>query len=522
MTPPDARVLYGSALEALRLGKLEAARDSLSKSLELDGGAWETHNALGNCLRRLGESGAAEASYRAAIALDPARPDPWFGLAYLRAANGRTSDAAEALLELPRRFPRDIDIRHQAGGLLADFGCYAEAADVYTAIAADEPQARNFQRLGQYLQKLGRFEPAAAAFRKAIELDPAQGTAYLLLANTRHMQESDRELQALAEAGLKHPGMADEARASIHFALGKLHDDWREYDAAFRHYGEANRLRRRSQGFDPKGWQDFVTEVVGVFGRLQDRLPAKRPAAPSPLFIVGMLRSGTTLVDRLLANHVDVESQGETERVDGFTGRLAEIKRSPYPACLMQASSEDLAQMGHDLRRAYLAGNPGARYVIDKNPLNFLHVGLLALLLPEAPIVHCRRDPLDTCLSIYFQNFAHARIGFAYDLEDIAAFYAGYERLMAFWSSLLPGRMVEVEYEALVADPAAVMGRLYAELGLEWDAKATQPQANPATIVTASIWQARQPVYGHAAGRWRNYEKHLQPLEHALARWRSA
>lgn len=519
--PNQARRLYWQGLEHLRSDRLEAARDTLLEALRLDKGMAEARVELGNCYRRLGRVADAEAAYLEAVSQKPGSPAPWFGLAYLYRDTGRTSDAVSCLGEVCRHFASDTRVLHEAGGLLADFGSYEEAALVYETILARGPVAKSYLRLGQFRQKLGQFDAAAAAYTRAIELDPALGPAYMLLANTRHMQPCDRPLVERFTAALRERDMDDTSKACVHFGAGKLHDDWQEFDAAFEHMRRANELRSQAFKFDRVAWTGLVRNVVNTFRMIEPSAPPPDGRRPMPSYVVGMLRSGTTLVDRLLSNHPRVRSLGETELLDAFVKRLATLGAIPYPDYILHMEDRERTIAAASLRRLATMGHDTALYVLDKNPLNFIYVGVLRLLLPAAPIIHCRRDPLDTCLSIYFQNFAHPRIDFAYTLDDIAAYYAGYENLMAFWETWSPGSILSVNYESLVTEPERVMRGLYASLGLAWQPQAIQPEANPATIATASLWQARQPMYTHSVGRWRHYEKHLQPLQDALERYRA-
>ena len=522
LSPRDqARSRYAAGLERLKEGDLEGARQRLKEAVGLDPGLALGHYELGNCLRRLQRLDEAETALKAALSSDTDLAPARFSLAFLYRETGRLEAARDCLLELCRVAIGHRELLHQAGGLLADFGCYQEAADVYARLVQEAPDAASFQRLGEYSQKLGRFEAAADAYIRAIELDPSRGANYMLLANTRRLGESDRPLQALFAAALARPDLDPDDRACVHFALGKLHDDLEEYDQGFTHFQEANALRRQRFNFDRGAWRDFVERTLGVFRQLGSPRSTCTPSRPRPGFVLGMLRSGTTLMERLLSNLPPVGSAGETELLDSFVERISTLKGCPYPECILHLDADECEAIAADFRRLAALGHPGKALVLDKNPLNFMHVGFIALLLPEAPIIHCRRDPLDTCLSVYCQNFAHARNNYAYDLADIAAFYAGYERLMSFWRQWAPGRMVEVNYETLVMSPEPEMRALHARLGLAWEAQAIQPEANPATITTASVWQARQPLYTRSVGRWRHYEKHLRPLQNALERYRA-
>ncbi|MDE2092029.1 MAG: sulfotransferase [Gammaproteobacteria bacterium] len=522
--PPGlgAHDLYERGVAHLKAGDPQSAAASLREAARLEPGDARILYQLGNSLRLSGEPEQAAAALQACIDRDASLLDAWFSLAFLRIQQGAGQQAEALLLALCQRFPGDLPLHHKTAGLMADFGRYAAAAGLYERITAQEPdRAGCHQRLGLCYQKLGRYPEAAARFQRAIDLDPNSGPAYLLLANTRRMTAADAPLLRLFEAALRRPGLAQDTRICIHFGLGKMHDDRAQYGPASGHYRHANELRHRQVHFDRGEWRAFVLRLMDAFARM--RFEA-RPASwdrPAPGFVLGMLRSGTTLVERILTSHAAVHGSGETELLDACIQRIAEFQATAYPECLLRLRHEDLRAIADDYCRQLAAGKPAASFILDKNPLNFMHTGLIALLFPQAPIIHCRREPRDTCLSIYFQNFAHPRNNYAYDLHDIAAFYAGYEKLMGFWETLLPGRLIQVHYEKLVAEPAAMTQELYAAIGLTWTPDAILPQENPASISTASLWQARQPIHRHSVERWRNYAKLLPELDDALAESRA-
>ena len=516
-TPPELSRLLEQAVALYQSGQAEAATARLKEAREWDPANPLVAYHLGNSLRLAGAMDEAVQALKAAIELDPSLADAWFSLAFLYFNQNEAARAEEVLRDLCRRYPDDPKLQHKSASLLAGFGRYATAADLYERLIQLQPERASLrQQLGMQYQKLGHFADAAVQFRQAIALDPDNGPAYLLLANTQRAGADDRPLQALYESGLDRPGIATDTRACLHFGLGKLHDDWGDYDLAFDHFRAANELRRAHAPFDRMAWQRMVDELIRVGRELRFVSQTKPDTGPVAGFVVGMLRSGTTLVERLLTNGPGVESLGETELLDTFIQRIESYTGFPYPECLLRLSSEEIEAIAADYRKQISIGRGEAKLLLDKNPLNFMHVGLIAILMPEARILHCRRDALDVCLSVYFQDFAHARNNYAYDLGDIAAFYSGYQKLMEFWNTLLPGRMLEVDYEKLVEEPETEMRLLYEALGLTWTPDAIRPQDNPATISTASIWQARQPVYQYAVGRWRHYSKHLSPLRDAL------
>jgi len=513
--PVAGRPSLDHGLQLLQSGRLQAAVEQLQAARQRDPTNSDILYALGNALRLSDRTEEAAEALQAALALKSDHVDAGFSLAFLYIQQAETPRATAILRALCATCPADRELSEKAAGLLAGVGENAAAAELYEQASTLAPRRAELRlQLGVQYQKLGRYAEAAESFRQTIELDPRLGSAYMLLANTQRFTEADPALECLCDTSLAQPGLKADDAACIHFALGKIYDDSGRYDAAFEHYRQGNELRRPNFTFDRQGWRQFVERTQRVFQGMN--FPVTKGTIPGPAFIVGMLRSGTTLVSRLLSNSPSVRTIGETELLDAFVQRIAELKAAPYPECLLQLDRDELAAIAADYRRQLPGDGPQTLFVLDKNPLNFIHIGLIALLFPDAPIIHCKRNPLDTCLSIYFQNFAHARTNYAYDLDDIAAFYAGYSRLMAFWGERLPGRLISVEYETVVANSETTLRGLYEKLDLPWTPAATQPEDNPATIATASAWQARQPIYVQSAGRWQHYVEHLGKLKEQL------
>jgi len=506
---------FNRGLQLLQSGQAQAAVQQLQAARRLIPAEPGLLYALGNGLRLCDRPAEAAEALQAALGLQPDHADAAFSLAFLYIQQAETAQAAAVLLALCKAYPEGGEVLERAAGLLAGVKENAAAAELYEQAARQAPSRGDLQlQLGSQYQKIGLYGEAATAFQRASELDPLLGSAYMLLANTRRFAEIDRDLERRCRESLDLPGLSTDNAACIHFALGKMYDDSGEFENAFQDYRRGNELRHRSSPFDRRAWDSLVERLTQVFTDLH--LPAAQTPAPGPAFVVGMPRSGTTLMARLLGNAASVHGIGETEMLDAFIQRIAEIKAAPYPDCVSQLDGDELRAIAADYRRQLPSGDPQTRFVLDKNPLNFMHVGLIALLFPAAPIIHCRRDPLDTCLSVYFQNFAHARANYAYDFDDIAGFYAGYQRLMAFWEERLPGRLIHVDYATLVTNPESTLQALYTRLGLAWSPAAALPESNPGTIATASAWQARQPVHTQSVGRWRHYASHLQGLRRAL------
>jgi tetratricopeptide (TPR) repeat protein len=514
----NARQLRAQGTRRLSDGDLEGARRLLTQAVEADATPAEGHYLLGNCLRRLRLPAEAESAFKAALERDPDLTAAWFSLAFLYEENGRWIEAAEQLRRLSAQFTGSLDIQHQAGGLMGEFGLHEDAARLYEAILKREPQARNHLRLGQYYQKLGRYADANRAFTAALDLNPDAGAAYLLLANSRRFSRTAED-----QASLKRFTQAVESgspsrmtRICLNFALGKIHDDLDEYDKAFGYFAEGNRLRHAELPFIAEEWLESTRQVESMGA---DLFPAARQKAggTAPLFIVGMLRSGTTLTERILASHPQVSGLGERHWLAEAVQRATALTGQTHLAALPRLDEAAVASLRQEYLRHWPKDGRTPVYRVDKNPLNFIYVGFIARLFPEARIVHCQRDPRDTALSVYFQNFAHPDTSFAYDLSDIAHFHNGYARMMRHWERVLPaGMMHTLRYEELVQDQEKATRALLEALGLPWDPACLQFEQQPDSISTASLWQARQPLYTQSVGRWRRYEKHLGPLLSAL------
>lgn len=517
--PKLAHGAYANGLELLEKGDTQGASKAFIQALAYDPSHAPASYQLGNCLRLSGDEMGAEKALKAAIQGDATLKDAYISLAYLYGRQDRQADAAAALLALAARDQTDLPLRLQIAGLLADMECPTEAASLYVACLEVEPRLTQAHlKLGLVYQKLGRFKEAEQSLLAAIESDPNSDAAYLRLANTRRWLPEDAPLIEEFETTLAHPGLNRDTEVCLHFALGKMHDDLKLYDRAFEHFHSGNALYHGRLHFDRGALEDYVKSMkkVCVPGLFK---PAPRTAGPgpTPVFVVGMLRSGTTLVERILASHPEARGLGETEMVDALAERLADITGAPYPECLAQLDPVLAERMAAGFRAGWPADMHAAARVVDKNPLNFLHLGLIALIFPEAPILHCVRDPLDTCLSIYFQHFAHVRNSYAYAQEDIAFFYAQYADLMAHWRKVLPVPLHEVRYERLVEEPEATSRALVAAAGLPWHPDCLKPQEHAGSISTASIWQARQPINRDSVGRWRHYAGHLRGLRQTLA-----
>lgn len=302
--------------------------------------------------------------------------------------------------------------------------------------------------------------------------------------------------------------------AALHFKLGTLLDKAGQYPAAFAHVQRANELRDHQ--FDSAAFGAFVDDLIRTFSPEFVRAMARaRHGSTRPLFIVGMPRSGTSLVEQILASHPQVQGAGELEDIRLLMAQLPARVQQPFPACfaaLTPTLCDELAQPYLD-RLTQLSAQ--ARYVSNKMPENFLHLGLVAMLFPQARVIHCRRDPLDTCLSCYFNDFSGSH-AYAYDLADLGRYYHHYQRLMDHWRAVLDLPILELDNEALVADQEGMTRRLLAFCELPWDAACLRFYEHDRVVNTLSYRQVRRPITDVSIGRWRHYAEYLGPLKQAL------
>jgi tetratricopeptide (TPR) repeat protein len=473
----------------------------------------EAHYNFGVACQACGRSAEAVAHLQRAVEL---RPSFELALAHLAAGlvqQMREPEALAAYRRLSRRAEDPLARRLYSARALSMEGKRDEAEKELRRLLALAPQlaeARTF--LGELLSNRGAFEDAADQLTLAVEGFPA---AFQKLAAVKRFKEADRPLVERMRGRAERPGLDVLARASVQFGLGKAFDDLGDYAEAMRRYEAGNRLRGISERLDRAALvarydaiiADHTVEALES-ARRSLVMPA-RQGGDLPVFVVGMPRSGTTLVEQILSSHPAVAAGGELPfwARRSFNSHTSGIR--PLEAAELSKAAEDycaqLRQIG-----------PGALRVTDKRPGNFEVLGLIRLALPEARIIHCRRNPVDTCLSIFFANFGASQ-DYAWDRGDLAFAYRQYERLMDHWRRVLPSdRFTEVHYATLVADQEAETRRLIGFCGLDWDDACLAPERNGRVVRTASLWQARQPVYKTSVERWRRYEPWLGELRELL------
>ena len=394
----------------------------------------------------------------------------------------------------------------------------------------DEPDL--YVYYAQYLASVGRLSEATSQLAQALALSPAHGMAHFHLAHLagEHDERMAANAPSLSDQGhliedaLQKRGGRYDDRTMLLFAAGRLKDRVGEYDKAFEHYAEANRRHAVHQMFDPAIYNDTVDRLMqhvdaATIARLSD---ARRRSGVSLgenlIFIVGMPRSGTTLMEQIVASHPDVIAGGERPDLDRLAGELHQRcgVAQPFPEALAEIDGVALTTLSSDyLSSLGVLFRPEQR-LTDKTPRNFLLVGLIAVMFPEARIIHMNRDPRDTCLSCYQQMFARGSVVYSYDVNWLGPVWCAYDRIMQHWSSVLPVPVLDVSYEELARHPETETRRIAAYCGLEWSEDWLMGTGAQGRVATASVAQVRAPLNDQSVGRWRRYEKHLGPLLAAL------
>jgi tetratricopeptide (TPR) repeat protein len=505
---PETLNDYGSALVAL--GRYEAAMRCFRAAIARAPREARLHANLAHALHCSGDHAGAIECSRRALELDPRLPEAHLNL-------GNALLAMNALYDADAAYRNGLEVSPDHALLLTAhamaqraLGRLADAeASARRARELEPARADTLALLGSLAIDRGRFADAEDLLRQALTLDPQLPEALTSLMAVRKMTPADAPWREAAERLLAR-GLPVAHASNLHHALGKYHDDVGEADAAFEHHRQGNEIARASRArYDREEMTGRVRRILSVFdaGALA-ALSSAGCDSERPVFVVGMPRSGTTLTEQILASHPQVHGAGELL----FWIFAADAERAAPP----EQRAQLIAQLGRDYLDGLASLAPGATRIIDKLPVNFQNLGLIHAALPRARFIHMQRNALDTCLSIYFQGFSAAH-RYATDFGDLAHYYREYRRLMAHWRATLPPQvLLEVRYEELVEDSERCIRRMLEHLGLAWDPRCLEFHRTERAIMTASNWQARQPLGKGSIGRWRRYERHLGPLREAL------
>jgi len=480
-SPAEFDALVALAQREQSAGRLAEAAAVYRKILVLRPDIAEAYNNLGNVLQDQGKLDEAAAQYERAVALKPGLFQTHNNLGNIFRAQGKLEQAV---------------------------------ARYEQALALRPDLAEAYNNLGNVLKQQGKFDEAAARYEQALALRPDYAEAHYSRTDLKTFRPGDPDLAALEALAADTKGLPPGKLLFIHFALGKALEDVGDYRRAFEHLLQGNALKRREVDYNEAAHRQTFRLTVDLFdSRLFDRFQGAGDPSSAPIFVVGMPRSGSTLVEQILASHPQVHAAGELKNLDRLVKTVSDSdgRPVPFPACISVLDADGLRRLG----QVYLASLPtlpdGKLRITDKALGNFFHVGLIRLILPNARIIHTTRDPMDTCVSCFSKFFTG--LPFSYDLAELGCYYRCYHELMAHWRSVLPvDGMLDVSYEDVVDNLEEQARRLIDYCGLPWDDRCLSFHKTSRQISTPSNVQVRRPLYRNSLGRWRRYEAYLRPL----------
>lgn len=469
-------------------------------------------NNLGNLLNESDQLAEAIKAYREAINLMPTHINANYNLGLALLKLGEADDAVAALRQTVELTPRDAECWNSLGEALIRAQSFEEALEAFrTAYRLDPQLAEACNNLGLALLDLGDSKSAIEHFHEALRLSPGMPEGLSNLARTRRFERSNRSELDEMMAALENPSLDERGKTLLHFAIGKVFDDCGDYEHAFEHYRAGNDLKAQRVNFDERCHAEFVKRTTAVFDtNMISRLARFGSDSETPVFIVGLPRSGSSLVEQIIASHPQAKGTGEIGYITEMCHRMgADLGvEEDYPECANLIDEPSAARFASGYLGVLGSVNPAALRVTDKMLTNFLFLGLINVLFPKAKIIHCRRDPRDVCLSNYFQLFGAGQF-FSYRLDTIASYYHEFKRLMAHWNTAMTLTVHEVVYEDLVARQEEVSRELIAYCGLPWNDACLEFHRSKRAVHTASHWQVRQKIYHRSVGRWQHYERYL-------------
>jgi tetratricopeptide (TPR) repeat protein len=550
----DTQSNYGLALKDL--GEFDRAARAFEAAARLNPGNPVTYNNLGNVLAAQQRTEEAVAAFRQALQLNPRYAECLSNLAAALRDLGRLPQALAAVDQAITLRPELAEAHNNRGEILLKQARFEEAAACYRAaihlrsdyVAAmvnlsaalketgqveqakdiledvlrrDPGNALAYNNLGVLQEQLGDGKGAAASFRRAIGIRPTYAQAWYQLAQLKGQQLTDEEIAAIT-AQYDDPATKDDERSPLAFALATICEGRRRYDESFRYLQVGQSIKARASPYDDQRVIEYHDSIKRVFSApLQAAVPVASSGGSRPVFVLGMPRSGTSLTEQILASHPRIAGAGEVSLMEDTVTEAGRLAGQKFPGCWPMLADEQRRQLGEFylarlVARARAAdAADAADWIVDKTPMNFQYIGFIAGILPQARFVHCTRDPVDNCLSIFKLPFEESH-SYAHDLFALGRYYTRYLDLMAHWAQIVPGRMIEVRYEDTVADLEGQSRRLLNFLNLPFDPAVLAFHQTERIVKTPSASQVRRPIYSDSVQAWRRYEAHLGPLLEAL------
>ena len=486
-----------------KAGRIQEALNANLKALKISPKDAEAHNNLGNTFKELGRLDEAEASYKKAIALDPDHADAYFNLGRLFKESRRFDEAKEYFNKTIYLKPDNAFAYNDLGTALDGLGKLEEAEPIYRKAIKLKPDfAEAHNNLGITLEMLGRLEEAQASIDRAVRLKPHYATAHYNLSRIKKFTKKDEQFLTL-QGLYQDENISEQKRCFVNFSLAKAQEDLQNFEQAYLHYSKGNALRKKILQYDFKNDIKFFDQIKRSSKIiLKNSLNSNNlENTLTPIFIVGMPRSGTSLVEQIISSHSQVTGAGELNFINKFGGHLVEG--------LAEINIDALVDFRKNYIRKLQYFSEGKSFVIDKLPQNFCFLGLIASAIPEAKIIHVKRNPAAVCWANYKQYFTATGLGYSYSLDDIVNYYKLYKNLMEHWIDLLGDKIYDLDYELLVNQQESETRKIIEYLNLNWDPMCLSPQDNKKSSQTASSIQVRKKIYKGSSHQWLKYESFL-------------
>ncbi len=508
----------GRALEHERSGDPQSAEMIYREILTRDPDHVEAARLLAGVASANKRFRDAETFLKRVVELAPDYTRAWVDLANAQRELDKFSDAIESASEVLRLAPTSAEshmVYASAIGLAGDhegaIAAYQQALDI------SPKRAAVLCGMAHHQKTIGRQEEAITSYRQAIAAKPDHAEAYWSLANLKTFRFADAEVDAMQEL-LKSTDLADESRAQVHNALGLEYENRKDYALAFANFESCNQVRRKSETYDPVETESTHDRIIELFSaEFIERNAGVTESLITPILVVGLPRSGSTLIEQILASHSQVDGThelGDLSRAVQSVRRRSR-KRSRFPEALTDLSVDEWQSIGEEYLERTELFRGGSPFFVDKNPNNFIYAGVLKLALPNSRIINAMRHPLDSCFGSFKQLFASGQ-PFTYDMTELGEYYLQYSRLMDHWHRVLPGFVLDVHYERVVADLDTEVRRILDHCGLPFEEQCLRFHETERAVKTASSEQVRRPIYSSSVNLWRNYEPHLDELVHIL------
>ena len=506
---------YGDLYKGIRhakAGRLKLAEESYKKVLKKEKNNIDALRLLGLLAFKTKDYEIAERLFLKVLKLDPSFSLAWDNLAKLYRIQNKLLKSIPAFENLIKLDPSNFEALVSLGTVYIKLSKYHEGIKLYEESLKIKPEnPRVFLSLGHALKTIGEREKSEAAYQNTIKYFPSSGEAYWSLANLKTYEFSDKEI-ANMELSLKR-NMHQNELIQMHFALGKAYESNRQFDKSFKHYKDGNWQQRKQISYNAEDYKISIDEIINFFENNNNILDLKAEAgSDEPIFILGLPRSGSTLIEQILASHSLIEGTQELPNIMAISRDIKLIdQKNGYPDNLLKLNQSSFDELG----KKYIDETKWARsskpFFIDKMPNNFFHIGLIKLILPKAKIIDARRNPMDACFSCFKQYFAKGQ-HFTYDLDDIARYYKDYVRLMDFWNKLFPGEIFTIQYEQIIENPNDRISDLLEFCNVKFEDNCLNFHKSKRAVKTASSEQVRQPMYKTGINYWRNYIKNLDVL----------